>query len=262
MSRRLRWLMVVAFALAAVRTIGAEMVAVRHVEGLVHGFLTLKDPGGRLLASGDLIQTATGHRVTSRLTFRFKDGSLSDETAVFTQNGQFRLISDHLIQKGPAFPRPLEMTIDRAQNRVVVRYTDEDGKAKVEDEQLELPEDLANGLIITLLKNVRHNALPESVSLVAATPKPRIVKLIPSVASLDAFTVAGTKRVARHYILKVDIGGLAGIVAPFVGKEPPDSHVWIMEGNAPAFIKSQSPMFMGGPLWQTELTAPSMNDER
>jgi hypothetical protein len=234
----------------------ADPVAVRHVEGLVHGFLSLRSPDGKLLANGDLIQGVRGPRVTSRLTFHFADGSLSDETAVFSQRGHFSLISDHLVQKGPAFGQPLDMAIDRASGHVVVRYTDDHGAEKVEDERMELPPDLANGLIITLLKNVRPDALPPSVSLVAATPKPRLVKLKISVGGTESFSVAGSPRKAVRYVLKVDIGGISGLVAPLVGKQPPDSSVWILQGEAPAFVRSQAPMFNGGPLWQTDLVSP------
>ena len=90
----------------------AEPVVVRHVEGLVHGFLSLRSPEGGVLANGDLIQDSRDDRVTSRLLFHFKDGSLHDETAVFSQRGHFQLISYHLVQKGPAFERPLDMMID------------------------------------------------------------------------------------------------------------------------------------------------------
>src|SRR5919204_4408806 len=78
----------------------SEQVAVRHTEGLLHGFLTLRTLDGSLLAEGDLIQTARGARVTSRLVFHFKDGSLHDETATFSQRQQLRLVSDHVVQKG------------------------------------------------------------------------------------------------------------------------------------------------------------------
>jgi len=57
--------------------------------------------------------------------------------------------------------------------------------------------------------------------------------------------------------VKVDIGGVAGVVAPLVGKQPEDSHVWILEGEAPAFVKSEGPLFMGGPPWRIELTNPA-----
>jgi hypothetical protein len=235
--------------------LSAEPVAVRHAEGLVHGFLVLRSPQGAILASGDLIQTARGNRVTSRLVFRFKDGSLHDETAVFSQAGHFQLLSDHLVQKGPSFERPLDMTIDRRRGQVTVRYTD-DGKDKVEVEQMELPLDLANGMVITLLKNVRADALPPSLSFVAATPKPRLVKLVISAAGTEPFSLGGSARRAMHYVVKVDIGGLSGLVAPLLGKQPPDSHVWILGGEAPAFVKSEAALFLGGPLWRTELVSP------
>jgi hypothetical protein len=243
-------------ALTWTGALSAEPVVVRYVEGLVHGFLSLRSPDGKLLANGDLIQGARGNRVTSRLVFHFTDGSLSDETAVFSQRGHFSLVSDHLVQKGPAFEQPLDMTIDRPTGHVVVRYKNDHGEEKVEDEHLDLPADLANGMIIALLKNVRPEALPPSISLVAATPKPRLVKLKIAVGGTEPFSIAGSARKAVHYVLKVDIGGIAGVVAPLVGKQPPDSHVWIMEGEAPAFVRSQAPMFNGGPLWQTDLVSP------
>jgi len=127
--------------LAATRLAG-EPVAVHYTEGIVHGFLALRTLDGKTVADGDLIQVARGGRVTSRLVFRFKDGSVRDETAVFSQDRHFRLLSNHLVQKGPAFSQPLEMTVDCASGRVTVRYTDKDGSPKVEEEQMELPPDL------------------------------------------------------------------------------------------------------------------------
>jgi hypothetical protein len=121
---------------------------------------------------------------------------------------------------------------------------------------MDLPADLANGLIPILLKNVQQDALPSSLSFVAATPKPRLVKLAVAVAGSEPFSVAGSARKATHYVLKVDIGGIAGFIAPLVGKQPPDSHVWILEGEAPAFVRSQAPMFTGGPTWQIDLVSP------
>lgn len=90
---------------------GADPVRVRYAEGSVHGYLALRSLDGKLLAAGDLTQTVQHGRLISRLIYRFKDGSIDDDTAVFTQNGTFRLISDHRIQKGPMFPKPTELTI-------------------------------------------------------------------------------------------------------------------------------------------------------
>ena len=96
----------------------------------------------------------------------------------------------------------------------------------------------------------------------AATPKPRLVKLKVTAAGADPFSVAGSGRRATHYVIKVDIGGLAGLIAPLLGKEPPDSHVWILEGEAPAFVRSEATLFMGGPLVRTDLTSPAWPDQR
>jgi hypothetical protein len=45
----------------------AEPVAVRHMEGTVHGFLVLRTVEGKALAAGDLTQVVQGDRLVSRL---------------------------------------------------------------------------------------------------------------------------------------------------------------------------------------------------
>ena len=247
---------VAALALVATISVLAEPVAVRHQEGIVRGFLTLRTLDGTAIADGDLFQLARGSRVTARLVFHFKDGSVHDETAVFSQQGQFKLVSDHLVQKGPTFPRPLDMSINTATGNVTVKYQDDHGAQKVESEQMKLPPDLANGMILTLLKNVRSEAPPKTLGYIAATPKPRLVKLEISNRGQEPFKTGGTARNATHYALKVDIGGLSGLVAPLVGKQPPDSQVWILGGEAPAFVKAEQTFYLGGPLWRIELTNP------
>ncbi len=242
--------------LLAGATANAEPIQVRYVEGTLHGFLTLRSADGRLIASGDLLQTVAGDRVTTRLVFHFKDGSLSDETAVFSQHDHFTLITDKVVQRGPAFPRPLEMTIDVASGDVTVRYKNDHGEEKVESEHMDLPPDLANGLMPMLLKNLQPSAALPTVSLVAATPKPRLVKVEVTAGGIDTLSIGGSARKATHYVLKVDIGGVAGLVAPLVGKKPPDNHVWILQGDVPAFVKSRSTMFAGAPLWETALVSP------
>ena len=71
-------LLVLAVALLLPVPSPAEQVAVRQTEGLVHGFLVLRDTAGTSLADGELLQVAKGDLVTSRLVFHFKDGSLLD----------------------------------------------------------------------------------------------------------------------------------------------------------------------------------------
>ena len=182
----------------------ADPVAVRFPEGSLHGFLSLRGPDGRTLASGDLLQTVAAGRVTAKLVFTFRDGPAQRrETAVFSQRGHFKLIADHLVQKGPAFPRPLDLAIDGATGEVTVRYTNDHGEEKVESERMELPADLANGLITTLLKNLRA-ASTATLSMVAATPKPRLVKLKITAAGRDSLSIGGVA--ASRGALRVEGG--------------------------------------------------------
>jgi hypothetical protein len=234
----------------------AAPVAVRQKEGLVHGFLVLRTLDGDALAEGDLIQVAHGDRVTSRLVFHFRDGSIHDETAVFSQLRSFRLLSDHLVQKGPAFPHPLEVSIDCSTDQVTVRSPDDGGKEKVTTEHIDAQPDLANGLILTLLKNIRSDAPQTKVSMVATTAKPRLVTLAITPQGEDGFSIGGSPHKATHYVVKVEIGGVTGLVASVLGKQPPNTHVWILGGEAPAFVKSEGPLYVGGPIWRIELASP------
>jgi hypothetical protein len=121
---------------------------VHHVEGTVHGFLVLRTEEGRVLAVGDLSQVVRGEKVTSRLLFRFKDGSVDDETTVFSQGATFQLITNRHIQKGPSFPHPVDLSIDARSGQVTVRSTGKDAKEEVTTEHFDLPPDLVNGLIL------------------------------------------------------------------------------------------------------------------
>jgi hypothetical protein len=235
----------------------ATPITVRHIEGLVHGFLVMRTMDGNIIAEGDLAQTVKGPEVTSRLVFHFKDGSLQDETTTFSQVKSFRLLSDHLIQKGPAFKTPMDLTVDGVTGDVTVRYADDQGKPKESMERLNIPANLANGMVPLLLKNVPSGASQWTLSMVVATPKPRLVKLAVSVAGRDSFSVGTSSYKAIHYVAKIDLGGVTGVVAPIVGKQPQDSHVWIMDSKAPVFLRSEGPQFEGGPSWQVELTSPT-----
>jgi hypothetical protein len=254
------WSLIAALACALQPCTLAEPIPVRHVEGTVHGFLALRSKEGRLLAVGDLFQVVRGDRVTSRLLFRFKDGSVDDETAVFSQRGNFQLITDHHIQKGPSFPQPLDLSIDVRSGQVTVRSTAKDGKEEVKSEQLNLPPDLVNGLILSIAKNINPETPETKVSMLVTTPKPRLVKLAISPHGEEPFSLVGSKRKAMRYEIKIELGGVTGLVAPLIGKQPPNIQIWIIGGEAPAFVKEEGFLYEGGPIWTIQLTSPIWPD--
>jgi hypothetical protein len=234
----------------------ADQISVRYVQGSLHGFLELRSEGGVLLASGDSYQVVHGDRITSETIFRFKDGSVDDETTVYSQHRTFRLISDRHLQKGPVFPHPMDVLIEARSGQVTVHSTGKDGKEEVKTDHLTLPPDLANGLVPILIENLRPEAPDTTVSMLVLTPKPRLVKLVISNRGEDNCSVVGAPRKAIHYEIKVELGGIAGVVAPLIGKAPPNIQLWIIGGKAPTFAREEGPIYPEGPLMNIQLASP------
>jgi hypothetical protein len=234
----------------------ADQVPVRYIEGRIHGFVVLRDLDDNILASGELTQLANGNRVTTELRFHFKDGSTHEETAVFSQRRTFQLLTYHLVQKGRAFKRETDMSVNTSTGQTIVHYKDDDGKKKTISDRLKLPADLANGIVTTLMSDIDSKAPKTTVSMLVATPKPRVVKLEISPAGEDSFSIGGSAAKAMRYVVKVDIGGISGVIAPIIGKQPPDTHIWMVGGRAPGFLKSEGQLYEGGPIWRIEMASP------
>jgi hypothetical protein len=231
----------------------AEPIPVRYSQGSAHGFLALRTVEGTRIATGDVTQIIRGYRVTSRVVFHFRDGSLDDEITVFSQRGTFRLISDHHIQRGPSFPKPIDVFIDAVTGKITSHA--EDGK--VREDHLDLPSDVSNGLPPNLLLNFLPSTPETKLSFVAPTAKPRLISVSVKPAGEVPFSVGGTSLRAVDYVLHVELGGLAGVIAPMIGKQPADYHIWILQGAAPAFIREEGQLYEGGPIWRIEQISPS-----
>jgi hypothetical protein len=245
-------------AVAAISaSVARAQVTVSHTQGAIHGFLMVRTTDGEAIGDGDLTQVAHGNRVTTHMVLRFKDGSLQDETTVYSQRSRFLMLSDHVIQKGPSFKHPIDMTVDRSSGQVTVNYADDDGKPQTATERMKLMPDLANGMVPLILTNVEPSLPKIEASMVVATPKPRLVKLVITPEGEDTFLVGASSRKATRYDVKIVLGGVTGVVAPIVGKQPPDTHVWIFRGDAPVFVKSEGAMYEGGPVWRIELGSPA-----
>ena len=157
-------LILTAAVLLLIQQVAAEPVHVRYAEGLVHGFLTLSDVNDHILATGELLQSAEGSRVTSELIFHFKDGSLHDETAVYSQRRTLQLLTYHLVQKGPAFKHPIDLSFNTRSGETTVKELG-DGKEKTISDNRKLPNDLANGILITLVLDIDPSTPRTTVSM-------------------------------------------------------------------------------------------------
>ena len=237
-------------------------VPVRHVEGVTFGFLSLRTPDGQTIADGYLKQVAKpgNGAITDDLQFHFKDGSLYREITKFTQRGTFRLLSDQVTQKGPSFKHEIESLLDVASGKITVQTFD-NGKEKETTKQLQLPADVSNGLLFILTKNM-DPASETTVSMVAVSDKPRIVKLrfAPAEERMVKFGMFTFK--AQQYVMKVKIEGAAGKIAPLIGKEPPEAHFWVIKSESPTFVAFEGPLSEDGPAWRIELAAPEPGHEK
>jgi hypothetical protein len=230
----------------------ADPVPVRHTQGSAHGFVALKTLEGKRIATGDMTQVAHGDRVTSRLIFHFRDGSIDDDTTVFSQRGTFRLITDHHIQRGPSFPKPIDVLIDALTGQI----TSHTKNGEVRQEHLDLPPDTSNGLPPNLLMNILPTT-ETKLSFVAPGDKPRLIRVSIKASREVHFAIGDTRRKAIDYILHVELGGVAGVIAPIIGKQPPDYHIWILGGASPAFVREEGQLYEGGPIWRIEQISPT-----
>lgn len=235
-------------------------IPVRFQNGTIHGFLELRSDDGKVIASGDLVQVASGGTVTGRLLFTFKDGSIDDETTVFSQRRTFRVITYHHIQKGPFFPHPIDLMIDARSGKVTVHSTGKDGKDEVKTSQMQLPPDLANGIVSNIIQNLQPGAAETKIPLLAATPEPRLVTLSIASRGEEPFSLAGATRKSTHYEIKIELGGVAGIVAPMIGHQPPNIQVWVIGAPAPSFLREQGPLYADGPVLTMQLASPTWPD--
>ena len=242
----------------------AEQVPVRHLEGVTLGFLVLRDLDGQPLAYGYSKEVVPvkdeGALVVSTLHFQFKDGSSYEEIVKFTQRGKFRLVSDETEMKGPSFKQESKSWIDARTGTVTYRTT-EKGKENTTSKHVDMPEDVCNGLLFVLLKNL-DPSVETTLSFVAASAKPRVVKWNIVPAPEKSFNVGSLTLKAQHYIIKTKIEGVAGAVAPLLGKQPPDINVWMVKSEAPTFLEYEGPLAEDSPVWRIEMTAPEPDSRK
>lgn len=232
----------------------ASPIPVRFAEGMVRGFLELSDSDGNRIASGDFLQVPRGGELKCRTVLYFKDGSLHDESAVFIQEKNFLMKSYHLIQKGKAFEEEMEVSLDRSGGGKYRVTVGKQGHEKVLEGKLDLPLDVYNGMVPTVLKNLPKGAR-EKIHMVAFTPAPRVIELDMVPDGEDRVLVGDLEKSADHYVLKPKLG-LLKLPAALLGRTPPDNHIWTITKDVPAFVRFTGPLALGGPIWRIELASP------
>ena len=47
------------------------------------------------------------------------------------------------------------------------------------------------------------------------------------------------------------------MIAPMIGKQPPDYHVWVSKSSVPAILRIDGAFYTDGPIWSAQLASPS-----
>jgi len=235
----------------------AEAVAVRHIQRPMHRFMVARSESGTILATGEFSQVVQGDEVTMRLTYRFADGSIDDETTTYRQENTFRLVRNHHIQKGPFFAKAIDFAVEAASGIATTHTPDRNGKIRVESEHMDLPDDLANGFIGTLLLNVPPNATPFRVTMLVPVSGGRLIRLLISQEGNQPFHSKGQTLKATVFRIHPELDGIVGVIARLIGLEPKDVMVSVSEGDDPAVVRIVGQMGGYGPVVNSELEATS-----
>jgi len=235
----------------------AEPISVRHIQRPMHRFMVARSEAGKIIASGEFSQVVQGDEVTMRLTYHFVDGSIDDETTTYRQQSTFRLVRNHHIQKGPFFVKPVDFTVEASTGIATSRTTDRKGRIHVESEHMDLPDDLANGFVGTLLLNVPQNTTPFRVGMLAPVGGGRLIHILISPEGEQQFHIEGQTLKAAVFRIHPELGGIVGVIAQLIGLQPKDVMVWVLEGEEPAVVRIVGQLGGYGPVVNSELEGTS-----
>jgi len=245
------------FALTLATAAPAEQISVKHIQLPRHEFMVARSETGTIIARVEFRETVEGDEVTMRLTYRFADGSMDDETTTYRQHGTFQLVRNHHIQQGPFFAKPVDFTVEAATGTATTRTADKNGKIHVESEHIDLPDDLANGFVGTLLLNVPPNTAPFRVGILAPVFGGRLIRILISPEGEQPFLKAGQPLKATVFRIHPELGGILGWIAQLLGMQPKDVMVWIQEGEQPAVVRVVGQLGGLGPVVNSELEGTS-----
>ena len=251
--KRSNFFLAACLAMALGNAAQAEPIPVRHVQLPMHEFMVAGSETGAVLARTEFSQVVQGDEVSLRLTYRFVDGSIDEETTTFRQKGTFRLVRDHHIQKGPFFAKPVDFAVEAATGMATTCTTDKYGKIHVESEHMDLPDDLANGFVGTLLLNVPQNTTPFRVGILAPVGGGRLVRLLISPESVQPFQMSGQTLKAAVFRIHPELGGIVGVIARLLGLQPKDVMVWVHESEDPAIVRIVGQLGGYGPVVSSDL---------
>jgi hypothetical protein len=232
-----RLLVPVLLMLGAAPTVSdKEPIAVRHAPGVLHGFPSMSDTAGQVIADGELTQERRDRALVVHISWDFADGRRVQE------RDEFR-IDRSLVQKRFSWVETKNghelrrFEIDFGAARAVAATIDEKGEMQREEERLELPPGRSFAGYGTALAVGELSLGPGAearITFVAFTPKPRTVTLRISRDGEEPIPVAGRSIGSDRYTLHPEIPFPVNVFA-----NAKDAHLWFTHTAPPGLIRAE-----------------------
>jgi hypothetical protein len=226
--------------LSAVGTTGnaeePKPVAVVQAIGTLHGFPSLSDANGKVIADGELTQELSGDQLVVHLHWVFADGRKVDEQDDLRLNRQ--LTQEHFAwveTKGGEELR--RFTVDFTNGKATATTRDDKGQVKHEEAQLDLSGGRAftgygAGLAVT-----EKAGADSAITFVAFTPKPVAVTIDVHQDIEEPVSVAHRNIPCDRYTMHPRIPFPANI---FVNAK--DAHLWLTHSPPHTLLRSEQPL--------------------
>jgi hypothetical protein len=223
-------------ALAVALAAGPPPVAIRFPPGTLHGFPSLSDQAGTVIADGELAQTLRGRTLHVRLRWAFRDGRTVVEEDDFD-------VGDALVQRrfswvesrGGEVLRRLEADLTTGRASAVRRH--EDGKEARDEATLELPAGGAfagYGTALAVSQLALGPGARAELGFVAFGPEPRLVTLAVTRDAGEAVAAAGRSIPCDRFTLHAELGWVIRLIA-----HPKDAHLWFTHASPPALVRAE-----------------------
>ncbi|MFZ0745030.1 MAG: hypothetical protein WAM85_11530 [Terracidiphilus sp.] len=153
--------------------------------------------------------------------------------------------------------------VEAATGIVTSRTIEKNGKMHVESKHInlphEMPDDLANGFVGTLLPNVPHNAAPFQVGMLTPVGGGRLIRLLISPEEEQTVQLSGRSLKATVFRVHPELGGIVSVIARLLGLQPKDVMVWVLEGEEPAVAVVVGQLGGSGPVVSADLVGTSFD---
>jgi hypothetical protein len=231
------WSIIMACAIgAAASAAAAEPVVVRYALGTLHGFPSMSDAAGRVIADGELSQELKGDRLTVKARWVFADGLRAEEHDAFR-------VGQEVVQEQYAWIETREgqelrrFEVDLTTGKALAATRSSKGKVKREEAKLKVPHGRSFagfGVALVASQFLLEAGAHAELTVVAFTPKPRAVTLEVRRDGEEHIPVAGRSIRCNRYTLHPRIPFPQKL---FAGVR--DARLWLTHSEPPALVRAE-----------------------